>query len=138
MRSVFWYHRRTSLFIGRRGRDLGSDRPGPSGCAFRRGPDPAMIRVVLPSHLRMLAHVDGEVKLEVKGQATQRAVLDALEARYPTLSGTIRDHLTQQRRPFVRFFACEQDLSHEPPDAPLPDAVATGAEPFLVVGAIAG
>ena len=97
-----------------------------------------MIRVVLPSHLRTLAHVDGEVKLEVKGQATQRAVLDALEARYPTLRGTMRDHLTQQRRPFVRFFACEQDLSHEPPDAPLPDAVATGAEPFLVVGAIAG
>jgi molybdopterin converting factor small subunit len=97
-----------------------------------------VIRVVLPAHLRSLAHVDGEVKLEVEGQVTQRSVLDALEARYPMLLGTLRDHVTQQRRPFVRFFACEQDLSHESPDAPLPDAVATGAEPFLVVGAIAG
>jgi len=97
-----------------------------------------MIRVVLPAHLRTLAHVDGEVKLHVEGQVTQRAVLDALEARYPMLRGTIRDHVTQQRRPFVRFFACEQDLSHEPSDAPLPDAVATGTEPFLIVGAIAG
>ena len=97
-----------------------------------------MIRVVLPAHLRSLARVDGEVKLEVAGQATQRSVLDALEARYPMLLGTLRDHVTQQRRPFVRFFGCEQDLSHESPDAPLPEAVATGAEPFLVVGAIAG
>lgn len=97
-----------------------------------------MIRVVLPFHLRTLARVDGEVKLEVEGQVTQRAVLDALEARYPMLRGTIRDHDTQQRRAFLRFFACEQDLTHEPPDAPLPDAVATGKEPFLVVGAMAG
>ena len=97
-----------------------------------------MIRVVLPAHLRTLAHVDGEVKLDVEGQVTQRSVLDALEARYPMLRGTIRDHLTQQRRAFVRVFACEQDLSHEPPDAPLPDAVAMGAEPLLVVGAMAG
>ncbi len=97
-----------------------------------------MIRVVLPQHLRTLASVDGEVTLEVVGAVTQRSVLDALEARYPMLCGTIRDHVTQQRRPFIRFFACEEDLSHEPPDAPLPDAVATGAEPFLVVGAIAG
>ncbi len=97
-----------------------------------------MIRVVLPTHLRTLAHVDGEVTLEVEGEATQRSVLDALEARYPMLCGTIRDHVTQKRRPFVRFFACEEDLSHEPPDAPLPDQVATGAEPFLIVGAIAG
>jgi molybdopterin converting factor small subunit len=97
-----------------------------------------MIRVVLPAHLRTLAHVDGEVKLHVEGQITQRSVLDALEARYPMLRGTIRDHVTQKRRPFVRFFACGQDLSHEPPDAPLPDAVALGAEPFLVVGAMAG
>ncbi len=97
-----------------------------------------MIRVALPAHLRTLAHVDGEVKLHVEGQVTQRAVLDALEARYPMLRGTIRDHVTQQRRAFVRFFACEQDVSHEPPDAPLADAVATGAEPFLIVGAIAG
>ena len=97
-----------------------------------------MIRVVLPAHLRTLAHVDGEVKLDVEGQATQRAILDALETRYPMLRGTIRDHVTQQRRAFVRVFACGQDLSHESPDAPLPAAVAMGAEPFLVVGAMAG
>jgi hypothetical protein len=97
-----------------------------------------MIRVILPTHLRTLAHVDGEVTLDVEGEVTQRAVLDALEAGYPMLRGTIRDHVTQQRRAFVRFFACEQDLSHDPPDAPLPDAVAMGAEPFLVVGAMAG
>jgi molybdopterin synthase sulfur carrier subunit len=97
-----------------------------------------MIRVVLPAHLRTLARVDGEVKLDVEGPVTQRSVLDALEARYPMLRGTIRDHITQQRRAFVRFFACEQDLSHEPPDTLLPEAVATGAEPFLLVGAIAG
>ena len=97
-----------------------------------------MIRVVLPAHLRTLARVDGEVKLDVAGQATQRSVLDALEAGYPMLRGLIRDHGTQRRRPFLRFFACEQDLSDELPDTPLPDAVATGAEPYLVVGAIAG
>ena len=97
-----------------------------------------IIRVMLPAHLRKLARVDGEVKLHVEGPVTQRSVLDALEARYPTLRGTIRDHVTKERRPFVRFFACEQDLSHEPPDAPLPEAVATGAEPFQVVGAMAG
>jgi len=97
-----------------------------------------MIRVVLPAHLRTLARVDGEVKLAVEGAATQRSVLAALEADYPMLRGTIRDHVTHQRRAFVRFFACEQDLSHEPPDAPLPDAVAMGAEPFLIVGAMAG
>ena len=97
-----------------------------------------MIRVVLPYHLRTLARVAGEVTLDVEGPVTQRSVLDALEARYPVLRGTIRDHVSEQRRPFIRFFACEQDLSHEPPDAPLPEAVATGAEPFLVVGAIAG
>ncbi|HEV2388997.1 MAG TPA: MoaD/ThiS family protein [Candidatus Acidoferrales bacterium] len=97
-----------------------------------------MIRVVLPPHLRTLARVGPEVQVEVEGRVTQRAVLDALEARYPMLRGTIRDHVTQQRRPFLRFFACEEDLSHQPPDAPLPDAVASGAEPFLVIGAIAG
>lgn len=97
-----------------------------------------MIRVVLTAHLRTLAHVDGEVRLDVDGAPTQRTVLDALEARYPMLRGTIRDHVTQQRRPFVRFFACEQDLSHNVPDAPLPEAVASGAEPLLVVGAMAG
>jgi len=97
-----------------------------------------MIRVVLPYHLRMLARVEGEVQLDVEGPATQHSVLDALEARYPMLRGTIRDHVTHQRRPFVRFFACQQDLSHELPDAPLPDAVVSGAEPFFVIGAIAG
>jgi molybdopterin synthase sulfur carrier subunit len=97
-----------------------------------------MIRVVLPAHLRTLARVAGDVELEVEGLATQRSVLDALEARYPMLQGTLRDHVTGQRRPFVRFFACEQDLSHESPDALLPDVVASGVEPFLVVGAIAG
>jgi sulfur-carrier protein len=97
-----------------------------------------MIRVTLPAHLRKLAHVNGEVKLDVEGPVTQRSVLDAIEARYPMLRGTIRDHVTQKRRAFVRFFACGEDLSHEPPDAPLPDAVATGAEPFMIVGAIAG
>ena len=97
-----------------------------------------MIRVVLPFHLRTLARVRGEVQLHVEGPATQRAVLDALEDRYPMLRGTIRDHATRRRRAFLRFFACEEDLSHEPPDAPLPDAVASGEEPFLVVGAVAG
>ena len=97
-----------------------------------------MIRVEIPAHLRNLARVSGEVHLDVAGEVTQRTVLDALEARYPMLRGTIRDHVTGQRRPFLRFFACEQDLSHEPPDAPLPNAVASGTEPFIVLGAIAG
>jgi sulfur-carrier protein len=97
-----------------------------------------MIRVILPPHLRTLAHVRGDVELDVAGSVTQRTVLDALEARYPMLRGTIRDHATQQRRAFLRFFACEEDLSHEPPDAPLPKAVASGKEPFIVIGAIAG
>lgn len=97
-----------------------------------------VIRIVLPFHLRTLARLAGEAEIEVEGPATQRTVLDALEARYPMLRGTIRDHVSQQRRPFVRFFACEKDLSHVSPDAPLPDAVATGTEPLLVVGAIAG
>lgn len=97
-----------------------------------------MIRVILPAHLRTLAGVSGEVTLDIEGQVTQRSILDALETRYPMLRGTIRDHATQQRRGFVRFFACEQDWSHELPDAPLPDAVASGREPFFVIGAIAG
>jgi molybdopterin synthase sulfur carrier subunit len=97
-----------------------------------------MIRVELPPHLRGLARISGEVQLEIQGPATQRSVLDALESRYPMLSGTIRDHVTQTRRPFLRVFACGEDLSHEQPDTPLPDAVASGAEPLLIVGAIAG
>jgi len=97
-----------------------------------------VIRVELPQHLRTLAHVGREVEIDVAGPVTQRSVLDALEARYPMLRGTIRDHVTQQRRAFLRFFACEQDLSHEPPDAPLPEAVSSGKEPFLIIGAIAG
>jgi sulfur-carrier protein len=97
-----------------------------------------MIRVTLPPHLRKLAQVDGEVQLELEGKVTQGSVLDALETRYPMLRGTIRDHVTHRRRAFVRFFACGEDLSHESPDSPLPDAVATGAQPFMIVGAIAG
>ena len=97
-----------------------------------------MIRVVLPYHLRRLAQVGNEITLEINGQVTQRSVLDALESQYPMLRGTIRDHVTQQRRPFLRFFACQEDLSHEQPDTPLPDAVASGVEPLLIIGAIAG
>jgi molybdopterin synthase sulfur carrier subunit len=97
-----------------------------------------MIQVILPAHLRTLARIGGEVTLEVDGEVTQRSVLDALEARYPMLRGTIRDHVTQERRPFLRFFACQEDLSHELPDTPLPDRVASGAEPFVIIGAIAG
>jgi molybdopterin synthase sulfur carrier subunit len=97
-----------------------------------------MIRVVLPGHLRSLARAQGEVQLEIDGPVTQRSILDALESTYPMLRGTIRDHVTQQRRPFLRFFACEEDLSHEQPDAPLPEAVTSGAEPLLIIGAIAG
>jgi hypothetical protein len=97
-----------------------------------------MIRVVLPTHLKTLAHVAGEVQLDVEGQVTQSSVLDALEDRYPMLRGTMRDQITHKRRPFVRFFACKQDLSHEPSDAPLPGAIAEGTEPFLVIGAMAG
>lgn len=97
-----------------------------------------MIRVVLPAHLRTLAQVDGDVQLDVGSPTTQGALLDALEGRYPVLRGTIREHATHKRRPFVRFFACERDLSHDPPDAPLPEAVCSGSEPFYIVGAIAG
>ena len=97
-----------------------------------------MIRVLLPPHLRTLARVEGEVELEVNGPVTQRSILDAVEARYPMLRGTMRDHVSKQRRPFIRFFACEEDLSHDSPDSPLPDVVAAGTEPFLIVGAIAG
>jgi molybdopterin synthase sulfur carrier subunit len=97
-----------------------------------------MIQVVLPAHLRTLARVEGDVKLEVQGEATQRSVLDALETKYPMLQGTIRDHVTRERRPYIRFFACSEDLSHQSPDAPLPDQVVAGTEPLFIVGAIAG
>src|SRR6185436_9177012 len=117
---------------------LGADCPRSAGRSVGRGTDAVMIRVVLPAHLRILAKVSGEVQLEVEGPVTQRSVLDALEARYPMLCGTIRDHVTQKRRPFVRFFACAEDWSHEPADTCLPHAVATGQEPLLVVGAMSG
>ncbi len=97
-----------------------------------------MIRVILPAHLRTLARIDDELKIDVNAPVTQRSILDAIEERYPMLRGTIRDHVTKQRRPFLRFFACAEDLSHESPDAPLPDAIASGAEPFFIIGAIAG
>jgi molybdopterin synthase sulfur carrier subunit len=97
-----------------------------------------MIQVMLPAHLRNLAGVGGDISIEVPGQVTQRSILDALESTYPMLCGTIRDHVTHQRRPFLRFFACQEDLSHEPPDAPVPDAVSSGKEPFMIIGAIAG
>src|SRR5262249_14854316 len=133
------HDRRPGLRVARRRRQLDAHRAASAGRRRGRGPDAAMtVRVVLPSHLRTLARVDHEVKLDVAGVVTQRSVLDALEARYPMLRGTIRDQVTHQRRAFVRFFACEEDVSHESVDAPLPEAVATGAEPFLVVGAMAG
>src|SRR2546427_6830777 len=138
VRRVFRHDRRAGLWLCRQRRHLETHRPGPPGCPVGRSPDSAMIRVVLPYHLRTLARVDSELELEVEGTITLRTVLDALEARYPVLRGTIRDHVTLKRRPFVRFFACEQDLSQEPPDAPLPEPIATGAEPFLIIGAIAG
>jgi hypothetical protein len=138
VRSIFRDHRRTGLCFGRcrRQLDCGCSRSSRGG--FGGGPDTEMIRVCLPQHLRTLARVNGEVVLDVNGAVTQGSVLDALEALYPMLSGTIRDHVTRRRRPFVRFYACEQDLSNEPPNAPLPDEVVSGAEPFLVIGALAG
>jgi sulfur-carrier protein len=109
-----------------------------AGGTFRGGANAAVIRVVLPPHLRTLARVDGDVELDVNSTATQRSILDELETRYPMLRGTMRDHVTQLRRPLVRFFACGEDLSHESPDAPLPEAIAKGSEPFVIIGAIAG
>src|SRR5690349_5151544 len=138
MRSVFWNHRRPGVRLSRRRRYVDADRSRSSRRPFRGSADTVMIRVELPAHLRTLAKVNGEVRLEVPAPVTQRAVLDALEAQYPALRGTIRDHVTLKRRAFLRFFACEEDLSHESPDAPLPEAVATGKEPFLIIGAIAG
>src|ERR1700674_2873909 len=138
MRGLFRHPRGQGVRLGQRRKQLGPHRATPSRRAFCRGPDPAVIRVILPGHLRTLAHVSAEVQLDVRGPVTQRSVLDALEARYPMLRGTIRDHVTQERRPFLRFFACEEDYSLEPPDTPLPDAVASGKEPLLIIGAIAG
>src|SRR5215471_5017454 len=135
---LFRDDRRTGLCLSRRRRYMGADCARLAGRAFSRSADIGMIRVELPQHLRTLAKVGREVQLEISGAVTTRSVLDALEARYPMLQGTIRDHVTLQRRPFLRFFACEEDLTHEPPDAPLPDAVASGKEPFIVLGAIAG
>src|SRR6185437_5596693 len=126
------HHGGARIRVGKCRGQLGADRPGSSGRAFRRGSDAGMIRVVLPAHLRILARIDGEVTLDIEGQVTQRSVLDALEAHYPVLRGTIRDHVTGQRRPFLRFFACEEDLSHESPDAPLPEAVEAAVEPYLI------
>src|SRR3989441_5292177 len=138
MRRLFRHHRRAGVrFIRRRGQ-LDPHRSAPSGGALGGSPDAAMIRVVLPGHLRTLARVSSEVQLDIVGPVTQRSVLDALEAQYPMLRGTIRDHVTQERRPFLRFFACEEDYSLEPPDTPLPEAVASGKEPLLIIGAIAG
>src|SRR6266404_4458672 len=138
MRRLFWDYWRASVRFGGCRRYVGADRAGSSGGAFCRGTDAAMIRVVLPPHLRGLAHVTGEVQVDIAGPVTQRSVVDALEVSYPMLRGTIRDHITQQRRPFLRFFACEEDLSHESIDAPLPEAVVSGKEPLLIIGAIAG
>src|SRR5947207_15633131 len=130
MRCVFRHHRRAGLCLGRLRRHMESHCPGPSRRAVRRGPNTAMIRIILPPHLRTLARVGAEVTLDVEGPVTQRSVLDALEARYPMLRGTIRDQLTKLRRPMLRFFACEEDLSNESPDSPLPEPIASGAEPF--------
>src|SRR6185437_8414279 len=137
VRCVLRHHRRAGVRLSRFRRYLGSDRTESSWRIIGGSADAVMIRVVIPQHLRTLAKVNGEVQLDVKGEVTTRSVLDALEAQYPVLCGTIRDHDTLKRRPFLRFFACEEDLSLESPDAPLPDAVASGKEPFLVIGAIA-
>src|SRR3984893_729859 len=138
MRRVFRPRRRPCVRLGQRRRQLDPHRPRSSGRAFSRGANAAVIRVILPGHLRALARVGAEVQLDVKGPVTQRSVLDALEAQYPMLCGTIRDHVTQERRPFLRFFAFAEDYSLEPPDPPLPDAIASGKEPLLIIGAIAG
>src|ERR1700756_5230227 len=138
MRCLLRDNGRSGVRLGGCGRYVGARRARSSGGTFRRSTDAAMIRVLLPQHLRGLAHITGEVQVDIAGPVTQRSVVDALEASYPMLRGTIRDHVTQQRRPFLRFFACEEDLSHEPPAAPLPDAVVTEAEPFLVIAAVAG
>src|ERR1700731_3023799 len=138
MRNLFRNHGRRSVLLVRLGGHLEPNRTSPSERSVCGGANPTMIRVELPARLRTLAQVDGEVKIDVEGEVTQHSVLDALEACYPMLRGTIRDRISQQRRPFLRFFACKKDLSHEPPDTPLPDGVAAGAEPLLIIGALAG
>src|SRR5881392_46634 len=137
-RRLLRHDRRPGLRVTGRRRQLDGDRARPARSALGRGPDVAVIRVVLPQHLRTLARVDGEVSLDVEGPPTQRTVLDALEASYPVLRGTIRDHGTAKRRDFIRFFACGQDITLEPADEPLPDEVTSGVEPFRVVAAMAG
>src|SRR5215471_19161065 len=138
MRHLLRHHRRPGLRFRRRWRYLGGHCPRPSSRPLRRSSNSEMIRILLPFHLRTLAGVNGEVQLPVADPPTLGSVLDAVESTYPVLRGTIRDHVTLRRRPFVRFFACEQDLSLEPPETPLPDAVTKGAEPFLIIGAMAG
>src|SRR5450432_3322877 len=138
MRRLFRNDRRSSLCLRRRRRQLEGDRSRPARSLIRRSPNVTVIRVVLPANLRALAHISGETHVTVDEPITQRTVLEAVEALYPQLLGTIRDQVTQKRRPFIRFFACEQDLSHDSPDTPLPDAVISGAEPLLIVGAMAG
>ena len=138
MRGIFRYQRRPGLCVVRRRRQLDGDREGLPGGALGGGANTGLIRVVLPSNLRTLASVGREVELHVDGPVTQRSLLDALEAEYPALRGTIRDATTKKRRPMLRFYACEEDLSEESPDSPLPEEVAAGKEPYLIVGAIAG
>src|ERR1700693_2903013 len=138
VRHIFWHDGWAGLCIGGCGGQLDADCAGPAWGAFGGSADAGMMRVVMPAHLRTLVSFQGEVELEVQGAVTVRSVLDALEARFPMLRGTIREHVTQERRPFLRFFACGEDLSHDSMDAALPDAVASGAEPLLIIGAIAG
>ena len=138
MRPVLWYYWRAGICLGQLWRLLDSHRSRSSQSPVGRSSDTAVIRVQLPFHLQRLADVGREVELQVDGPVTQRTVLDALETRYPMLSGTVRDHITQERRDFIRFFACGEDLSHESPDAPLPDSVANGTARFMIIGALAG
>src|SRR5256885_6641306 len=138
VRNLFWDDRWPGLLLAGCGRHLEADRTRLAGGSVGRSPNVEMIRVVLPHHLRTLARVSDEVQLELNGSATIRSVLDALEKKYPMLQGTIRDHGTLKRRPMVRVFVCGEDLSHESPDAPLPEAIKNGAEPFFIMGAIAG
>src|SRR6201981_3633480 len=138
VRHLFWHEWRASLRVGGCRKQLERHRARFSGCGFLGGSDAAMIRVILPAHLRTLARVNGEVSVEISGEPTLVSVLNALETQYPVLRGTIRDQVTHERRPFVRFFACEEDYSHEPAETALPSAVVAGKEPFLIVGAMSG